>query len=77
LEVCFFAISGFPLQNVIGSSEPVLLYRRPMLCRLVEVSLEEWISTGPCERPLVRPVAAKKKSSGNSPPLSVSLAISQ
>jgi len=37
----------------------------------VEVSLEEWISIGPGARPLVRPVEAKKKDSGESLPLSV------
>jgi hypothetical protein len=37
----------------------------------VEVSLEEWISTGPGERPLVRPVEAKRKDSGQPLPLSV------
>src|SRR5215468_11825449 len=31
LEVCFFAISGFPFQTVFGSSETVQLYRSAML----------------------------------------------
>jgi hypothetical protein len=37
----------------------------------VEVSLEEWISTGPGERPLIQPIAAKSKESGRPLPLSV------
>jgi len=37
----------------------------------IEVSLEEWISIGPGARPLVRPVEAKRKGSGEPLPLSV------
>lgn len=36
----------------------------------VEVPLLEWIKTGPGPRPLVRPVAARRKSTGESIPLS-------
>jgi hypothetical protein len=36
----------------------------------VEVSLSEWIKTGPGPRPLVRPVAARRRSTGESIPLS-------
>jgi hypothetical protein len=35
LEVCFFAISGFPFQTVFGSSETVQLYQRAMLCMAI------------------------------------------
>lgn len=36
----------------------------------VEVPLSEWIRIGPGPRPLVRPVAARRKSTGESVPLS-------
>src|SRR5262245_37826046 len=35
LEVFCFAISGFPSQTVLGSSEPVQLYQCAMLCMAI------------------------------------------
>jgi hypothetical protein len=38
---------------------------------LIEVPIAQWISTGPGPRPLVRPVAARSRSTGIPLPLSV------
>jgi hypothetical protein len=37
----------------------------------VEVSLAEWMATGPGPRPLVRPIAARRRSTGEQLPLGV------
>jgi len=39
LDVCGFAIGGFPFQTVFCPAESVQLYRRAMLCRLFEIIL--------------------------------------
>lgn len=37
----------------------------------VEISLAEWMGTGPGHRPLVRPIAARRRSTGEQLPLSI------
>jgi hypothetical protein len=62
--------SGGNTMNAEPNQSDVIVVLEHPLGR-VEVSLEEWISIGPGARPLVRPVEAKRKGSGEPLPLSV------
>ncbi len=53
----------------IPPSDVVVTIEHPF--GVLEVSLEEWMSTGPGPRPLLRPAAAKEKGTNRPLPMSV------